>query len=130
MRARVQGPRLVPLLRVRFDRTNVPEIAWNGVGAEAAKAVGDLLGIAERSKEGLYTCGRKCGKEILQVQAHQHVLAGVRRGKAYDRASFDKSVHGRVSRNAIENTGENPSLQFLEAWFRTFRQADAAGAFE
>src|SRR5438128_6511102 len=105
MRARVQGPRLVPFRRVHLCRTNVPDIAWNGVGADAAQAVGDLLRIAERSKEGLYTRGGKCGKEVLQVQAQQHVLAGVRRGEAYYRASFDKSVNGRVGWNAIENTG-------------------------
>ena len=86
----------------------------------------DFLNRELRRRQGGYGRG---GRMKIETDTAE-ILAGVRRGKANYRASFDKSVHGWVSWNAIENTRKNPSLQFLEAWFRTFRQADAAGALE
>ena len=67
------------------------------------QAVGYLLGISERSKHGLHTRGRKCGKEILQIESQHDVLAHMRRRKSDDRSSFDEPLDCRMRRDPIED---------------------------
>src|ERR1035438_1422942 len=102
MRTRVQGSRFLPFPRGNFHWTGVPDIARNRVGADAAQTVGDRLGIAKRSEEGLHTGGGKSWKEVLQVKVQYHGLAGVRRGESHDRTFLDRSE---------EHTSELQSLR-------------------
>ena len=128
VRAGVQDLRLVPFLGRDFNRTAAPDVASDGVGADAAETVGDPFGIAERAEESLHARGGESGKEVLQVEAQKHRLAGVRGGEGHDGAAPDEAVGSDVDRDGVEDAGENLALQGFDARLRHLDQPDAAGA--
>ncbi len=128
VRARIQRLYVAPPSRADVERTFAEGRTRNGIRADAAQEIGDAFGIADSAKQSLDAGGGKCGEEVLQVEAQEHVFAGVGRGEGHDGAPFDESVNGGVGRNAIENAGENPPLQLFEARLRAFGEPDAAGA--
>ena len=128
MRAHVEGARVVPQARVEVDGAVAPEGARGGVRTDAAQAVGDRLGVAERAEQSLDTRGGEGGEEMVEVEAQNHGLSGMGRGESGDGSAFHEAVNRGVDRDAIEDFHEDAALELFQLGLRCFQQTHSAGA--
>ncbi len=109
--------------------SGVPNVAWDGVGADAAEAVRDAFGIAEGTEQGLDARAVDAGEEILQVEAEDDGFACVRLGEGADATAFDEAMSGGMGGDEVENVAEDLALEFADAGFRHLDQAKATVGF-
>ncbi len=98
-------------------------------GAEAGEVAGDLLGIAEGSKEAVNADIGDAGKEIGEIEAKDDLFARMSCGTLDAVAAGAKAVGGSVGRDQIKDTVEDAALQGFEEGLRFLDQAESAVLF-
>jgi hypothetical protein len=129
MRPRVECTRFGDMLGSNSLRQCIPEATRRAIGADSAEQFRDGLRIAYGAKESGDATAVDGGEEVFEVHAQDDAFAGMGRGEGVDGSRSDEAVGGWVSGDVVKNAGEYLLLDFFEAGFGRFNEADVAGVF-
>lgn len=98
-----------------------------GLGHDHGQAGGDLIAIAIGDQQAADTRKGDAGKEVLQVQVHEHLPAHMGFGSGADAAPDAEPVRGLADRQPRHQQSVQLALNGLEPAFRRHDQSLATG---